>query len=103
MQVVCRNPLDDGNKKGGLKIVLTANSMIVFDKACNHYLQFAKWTQEIINFVCRLKSYAIYETQDKCCEKILLKNEFGVIKEENFNWITKKKKYQKTLTSKNNL
>jgi hypothetical protein len=40
---------------------LTAGCMIVFDKAYNFYLQFAKWTQEEIFFVCRLKDNARYE------------------------------------------
>ena len=40
---------------------LPAGCMIVFDKAYNFYLQFAKWTQEGIFFVCRLKDNAKYE------------------------------------------
>jgi len=75
MKGVGRNPKDDGKKKGGLKVhmltdihadspqfvkiseakmhdknflqylKLSAGSMIVFDKAYNYYLQFAKWTE----------------------------------------------------------
>ena len=37
--------------------------MIVFDKAYNHYLQFAHWSEESVNFVCRLKDNAKYEVQ----------------------------------------
>jgi hypothetical protein len=91
---VGRNPNGDGKKKGGLKVhmltdvhadtakfvkiseakqhdknflkhlVLPAGSMIAFDKAYNHYLQFAKWTMEGIFFVCCLKDNARYEVQD---------------------------------------
>ena len=75
MKGVGRNPKDEGKKKGGLKVhmltdihadspqfvkiseakmhdknflqylKLSAGSMIVFDKAYNYYLQFAKWTE----------------------------------------------------------
>ena len=91
MKGVGRNPKDDGKKKGGLKVhmltdihadipqyvkiseakmhdknflqylKLSKGSMVVFDKAYNYYLQFAKWTAEGINFVCRLKDNAKYE------------------------------------------
>jgi len=80
---VGRNPKDEGKKKGGLKVhmltdvhadsakfvkmseaklhdknflkhlILPQGSMIVFDKAYNHYLQFAKWTEDDVFFVCR--------------------------------------------------
>ena len=80
LKVVGRNCKDDGKKKGGLKVhmlsdvhadvpkfarinetrqhdknflqylTLSKGSMIVFDKAYNHYWQFAKWTKEGINF-----------------------------------------------------
>jgi hypothetical protein len=76
MKGVGRNRKDDGRKKGGLKVhmltdihadtakfvkiseakshdksflkhlVLPKNRMIVFDKAYNHYFQFAKWSTE---------------------------------------------------------
>jgi hypothetical protein len=75
MKGVGRNPKDDGKKKGGLKVHMLTDihadtpqfvkiseakmhdknflqylnlpkgSMIVFDKAYNYYLQFAKWTE----------------------------------------------------------
>ena len=84
MKGVGRNPKNEGKKKGGLKVHmmidahsdtpefvkiseakhhdknflqylnLAAHSMIVFDRAYNFYLQFAKWTERNINFVCRL-------------------------------------------------
>ncbi len=40
-------------------LVLPESSMIVFDKAYNHYFQFAKWAKENINFLCRLKDNAV--------------------------------------------
>lgn len=88
---VGRNPKGDGKKKGGLKvhmlidavqsvgryIKITAakvhdknflkhlqvkpNSMLVFDRAYNHYHQFAQWTQDHIYFVTRMKSNAVYQ------------------------------------------
>lgn len=127
MKGVGRNPLNDGKKKGGLKVhmmidahsdsakfvtiseakmhdknflkhlILPANSMIVFDKAYNHYLQFAKWSTENINFVCRLKSNAVYEVQDTCYEKELSEKEFGVIKEEHIHLNYKEEKESKKL------
>jgi len=116
MKGVGRNPKDDGKKKGGLKVhmltdihadtpkfvkiseakmhdknflqylYLPAGSMIVFDKAYNYYLQFAKWTEAGVNFVCRLKSNAKYEVQgDALFEKTLGKDEFGVYKVEHIH------------------
>jgi Transposase DDE domain. len=113
---VGRNPKGGGKKKGGLKVHmltdvhadtpqfvtiseakkhdknfsqylnLPAGSMIVFDKAYNHYLQFAKWTQSGINFVCRLKDNARYEVQGApLFEKKLEKDEFGVYKVEHIH------------------
>jgi len=127
MKGVGRNPLNDGKKKGGLKVhmmidahsdsakfvtiseaklhdknflkhlILPQYSMIVFDKAYNHYLQFARWTEEYIYFVCRLKSNAVYEIQDKCYEKILTDKEFGVMKEEHIHMKYKEEKISKNL------
>jgi hypothetical protein len=87
---VGRNPLDGSRKKGGLKvhalmdafsgvteflritaarehdrkflyhIKLPANSFIVFDKAYNLYSQFAKWTEQKVWFVTRMKENAVY-------------------------------------------
>ncbi|GHT08530.1 hypothetical protein AGMMS49525_17730 [Bacteroidia bacterium] len=116
MKGVGRKPKDDGKKKGGLKVhMLTdihadtpqfvkiseakmhdknflqylnpaAGSMLVFDKAYNYYLQFAKWTASGVNFVCRLKDNAKYEVQgDPLFEKKLGKDEFGVYKEEHIH------------------
>jgi hypothetical protein len=116
MKGVGRNPKDDGKKKGGLKVhmltdihadtpqfvkiseakmhdknflqylKLPVGSMIVFDKAYNYYLQFAKWSQAGVNFVCRLKDNAKYEVQgDGLFEKVLGKDEFGVYKVEHIH------------------
>ena len=43
--------------------------MIVFDKAYNDYLQFAKWAQAGVNFVCRQKDNAKYEIQEVLFER----------------------------------
>ncbi|MDL2326068.1 IS4 family transposase [Bacteroidales bacterium OttesenSCG-928-A14] len=116
MKGVGRNRKDDGKKKGGLKVhmltdihadmpqfvkiseakmhdknflpclSLAAGSMIVFDKAYNYYLQFAKWTEAGVNFVCRLKDNAKYEVQGEALfEKALQKEEFGVYKVEHIH------------------
>jgi hypothetical protein len=116
MKGVGRNPKDDGKKKGGLKVhmltdihadtpqfvkiseakmhdknflqylKLPAGSMIVFDKAYNYYWQFAKWTAEGVNFVCRLKDNAKYEVQgEPLFKKDLEKDEFGVHKVEHIH------------------
>lgn len=88
---VGRNVKGDGRKKGGLKVHmlidavqqvgrfikiseakmhdknflselrLERNCMIVFDKAYNHYQQFAQWTKNGVYFVTRQKSNAVFE------------------------------------------
>jgi len=116
MKGVGRNPKDEGKKKGGLKVHmltdihadtpqfvkiseakmhdknflqylnLSKGSMVVFDKAYNYYLQFAKWTEIGVNFVCRLKENANYEDQgNPWFEKDLKKGEFGVYKVEHIH------------------
>jgi hypothetical protein len=115
MQGVGRNRKDDGRRKGGLKVhmltdihsdsakfvkiseakshdknflqdhVLPHGSMIVFDKAYNHYFQFVQWTKEEVNFVCRLKDNAVYELHDVIFEQELPKNQAGVLKEEHIH------------------
>jgi len=113
---VGRNPKGDGQKKGGLKVHmiidvnadtpkfvkitdakthdknflnylnLPSGSMVVFDKAYNHYLQFAKWTEKSVNFVCRLKDNAKYHTiGDVLYDKNLSENEFGVYRVEHIH------------------
>jgi IS4 transposase len=56
--------------------------MIVFDRAYNHYAQFARWTKDDIYFVCRLKDSAVYQTQEVLSEQELTGDSAGVIKEE---------------------
>ena len=116
MKGVGRNPEGNGKKKGGLKVHmltdvhadtpqfvkiseakmhdknflqylnLAEGSMIVFDKAYNYYLQFAKWTEAGVNFVCRLKDNAKYEVQgNSLFERKLGKDEFGVYKVEHIH------------------
>ena len=118
---VGRNPKGDGQKKGGLKVHmiidvhadtpkfvkitdakthdknflhhlnLPAGSMVVFDKAYNHYMQFARWTENNVNFVSRLKENAKYQTIAILYEKNLSDNEYGVYRVEHIhiNYIDK--------------
>jgi hypothetical protein len=112
---VGRNPKDGGKKKGGLKVhmlidalqdigkfvkvtaakvhdsrflnELTLNpfSMVVFDKAYNHYKLFAKWTQKQIWFVTRMKDNAVFEVEQVISENIIPEGKAGVLKEEKVN------------------
>jgi hypothetical protein len=124
---VGRNPKDDGKKKGGLKvhmlidavasvakfvriteakvhdknfltqIVVPAHSMLVFDRAYNYYRQFAKWTEQKVYFVTRQKKNAVCEILETIKDKILLKDEFGVYKEEIIEVRYKENKEEKKL------
>ena len=94
MKGVGRNRKNDGKKKGGLKVhmltdihadsakfvkiseakshdkkflqdlTLPKDSMVVFDKAYNHYKQFAEWSEKSIWFVTRMKKNAVFQTQE---------------------------------------
>jgi hypothetical protein len=127
MKGVGRNPKNEGKKKGGLKVHmmidahsdtpefvkmseakkhdknflkylhLAAHSMIVFDRAYNHYLQFAQWTEREINFVCRLKKNAVYHVQEILFEQVLEKGKSGVLKEEHIHLSYKENKQEKCL------
>lgn len=127
MKGVGRNPKDDGKKKGGLKVhmmidahadcatyariseakmhdknflqylKLAPHSMIVFDKAYNHYLQFAKWTLEEVYFVCRMKENALYEVVNQVFSQMLKPQEAGVLKEEHIHLKYQEEKKEKTL------
>lgn len=127
MKGVGRNPKDEGKKKGGLKVhmmidahadtakyatisearmhdknflqhlVLPKGSMIVFDKAYNHYLQFARWTKDQVNYVCRLKNNAVYQTIEVLYEKTLTDTEYGVSREEHIHVSYNEDKTAKTL------
>jgi hypothetical protein len=126
MKGVGRNPKGEGKKKGGLKVHmlidaysqtptfvkiseaklhdknfieylnLPAFSMIVFDRAYNHYLQFAKFTQNKINFVCRLKSNAVYEVVQELFCQTQADSGFGVLKEEHIHLKYKEENQEKT-------
>lgn len=119
---VGRNRKDDGRKKGGLKVhmltdvhadsakfvkmseaklhdknflkhlTLPRGSMIVFDKAYNHYQQFFRWGEEGVSFVCRLKDNARYEVPECVFSQDLPGKEAGVMKEEHIHlkYATKK-------------
>jgi len=76
---------------------LTAHSMIVFERAYNEYLQFALWTQQKINFVCRLKSSAVYDVQEVIFSQNLAKDQSGILKEEHIHLKYKEDKTEKCL------
>jgi hypothetical protein len=127
MKGVGRNPKNEGKKKGGLKVHmlidahsetptfvkiseakchdknftqhlnLAPHSMVVFDRAYNHYAQFAKFTEQKINFVCRLKSNAVYKVIETVFTKVLADKEFGVYNEEHIHLDYTEDKAQKTL------
>lgn len=112
---VGRNPKDGGKKKGGLKVhvlidalqdvgkfvkitaakvhdskflndlVLNPFSMVVFDKAYNHYKLFAKWTNKQIWFVTRQKDNAVYEVVQIISKNKISEGKAGVLKEETVN------------------
>jgi len=115
MKGVGRNPKGDGKKKGGLKVhmmidvhsdtakfariseakmhdknflkhlTLPKGSLIVFDKAYNHYAQFSKWTDEEVFLVCRLKDNVLYEVQEVLFEQVLTGDAAGVMKDEHIH------------------
>jgi hypothetical protein len=119
MKGVGRNPKNEGKKKGGLKVHmmtdahsdtpefvkiseaklhdknflqylnLAAHSMIVFDRAYNHYLQFAHWTEQQVNFVCRLKKNAVYQVEEELFRQELQDGESSVLLEEHVHLIYK--------------
>jgi hypothetical protein len=109
---VGRNTKDGSKKKGGIKVhammdafsgvtefvrmtearehdrkflyhlKLAANSWLVFDKAYNVYHQFAKWTNEKIWFVTRMKDNADYHVTKVLADKTKKKIATGVLKEQ---------------------
>jgi hypothetical protein len=76
---------------------LTAGCMIIFDKAYNFYLQFAKWSEAGIFFVCRLKDNAKYEVVETLFETELPEKQAGVMKVEHIHLQYKEDKTLKTL------
>lgn len=109
---VGRNTKDGSKKKGGIKVhammdafsgvtefvrmtearehdrkflyhlKLAANSWLVFDKAYTVYTQFAKWSNEKIWFVTRMKENADYHVTKVLVDKTKRKNAAGVLKEQ---------------------
>jgi Transposase DDE domain/Domain of unknown function (DUF4372) len=126
---VGRNPKDGGKKKGGLKVhmlidalqdvgkfvkvtaakvhdskflnELTLNpfSMVVFDKAYNHYKLFAKWTEKQIWFVTRMKDNAVYEVEQIVSENTIPEGKAGVLKEEKISLCYKETQKDKEVQS----
>lgn len=127
---VGRNPKHDGRKKGGLKVhmlidahqsiakfikiteaklhdkqflqhlILPRHSTIVFDKAYNHYKQFAKWTNDNIYFVTRQKSNAVYNVLETTVDTAGIKGAAMVYREEIIEVSYKENKEIKTLKLK---
>ena len=127
MKGVGRNPKNEEKKKGGLKVHmmidahsdtpyfvkiseakqhdknflqylhLGAHSMIVFDRAYNHYLQFAKWTEQKVNFVCRLKKNAVYELVEELFKQNLPEGTSEVLSEQHIHISYKDDGQEKTL------
>lgn len=124
---VGRNRKDDGKKKGGAKVHMVINafeqigqfiaitparthdkkfleilevkahSLLVFDRAYNHYLQFAKWGQNNVFFVTRKKSNAKYIIVEKQEVQELKKKEHGVHLDQIIELNYKEEKEVKTL------
>ena len=124
---VGRNLINDGKKKGGLKVHMLIDavqcvgkfmkitaakmhdknflseiqvpqfSMLVFDKAYNYYKQFNEWTGKKIYFVTRQKSNAVYTILKTISETTLPKKQAGVLKEEEIEVTYKEKKALITL------
>jgi hypothetical protein len=124
---VGRNRKDDGKKKGGAKvhmvidahqqigqfIAITAArvhdkkflemfqpspySLIVFDRAYNHYLQFAKWTSENVFFITRKKKNAKYTVIEILQSNNLKAKEKGVHLDQIIEVTYKEGKEEKTL------
>jgi hypothetical protein len=109
---VGRNPLDGSRKKGGIKVhtlmdafsgvaefvritpakehdrkflhhlKLASNSWIVFDKGYNPFKQFAKWTNEKIWFVTRMRANAVFHVTKVMIDNTGKKNPKGILKEQ---------------------
>jgi hypothetical protein len=112
LQGVGRNPKDGSRKKGGFKVhtmmdafsgvaefvrmtaarehdrrflyelELPSNSWLVFDKAYNVYSQFAKWTDQKIWFVTRMKDNAVFHVTKVLVDKTKKANAYGILKEQ---------------------
>ena len=124
---VGRNPMDSSRKKGGIKvhsmmdafsgiteflritpakehdrqflnfIDIKKHSWIVFDKGYNYYKQYAKWTQQHIWFVTRIKSNAKFKVTKTLQDRTKKKNATGVLKEHYITLTYKKDKKEQEL------
>jgi len=124
---VGRNRKDDGKKKGGAKVHMVINafeqigqfiaitpakthdknflellnvkphSLMVFDRAYNHYLQFAKWTQDKVYFITRKKSNAKYTIVESVENSALKGKQQGVHKDQIIELEYKDQKEKKIL------
>lgn len=124
---VGRNRKDDGKKKGGAKVHMVINafeqigqfiaitparthdkkflelldvkphSLMVFDRAYNHYLQFAQWTQNKVYFITRKKSNAKYTIIENIENPALKGKEHGVHKDQIIELQYKEEKEEKVL------
>lgn len=56
-----------------------------------------KWTEQQVNFVCRLKKNAVYEVQETLFERELQDDKAGVLKEEHIHLNYKEGKQHKKL------
>jgi hypothetical protein len=70
------------DKRFLVHLALESGSFIVFDKAYNFYQQYAKWTQNQIWFVTRMKDNAQYHVSKVITDKTKNKNAKGVLKEQ---------------------
>jgi hypothetical protein len=125
---VGRNRKDDGKKKGGAKVHMVINafeqigqfiaitparthdkkflelldvkphSLMVFDRAYNHYLQFAKWTENKVFFITRKKSNTKYSVNSTQENSDLKEKEQGVHKDQTIELQYKENKDEKVLS-----
>ncbi len=76
-------------------LTLNPHSMVLFDKAYNHYKLFAKWTEKQIWFVTRMKDNALFEVVKTISETTLPESVAGVLKEEHIHLCNKENKQDK--------
>ena len=55
-------------------------SMLVFDKAYNYYIQFAKWSEDGVFYVCRLK-----ENAKKIVQEVLFETPLFLLRHRKWN------------------
>ena len=70
------------DKKFLYYLQLPAESFIVFDKAYNHYGQFAKWSTQRIWFVTRMKDNAVFHVTKVLKDNTGKKKATGILKEQ---------------------